>query len=152
MDKIKREGFKGNSRFPCKIEILFFIFTEDTFPLKQARDRISKMPAIIDTVPARNTKSNSFRPDSEKSYDATVKRLMKEQERVMRESKNIGGKNTKKQSARTAIILAETMDKREEEEDEEEKQVIGQSQPRVVLKRQKRKVGHRAGGGYNIRF
>jgi hypothetical protein len=108
------------------------------------------MPAIIDTVPARNTKSNSFRPDSEKSYDTTVKRLMKEQERATRESKNIAGKNTKKQAARTAIILADTMDKREDEQ--EETHIIGQSKQRVVMKRQKRKVGHRNGGGYNIRY
>lgn len=106
------------------------------------------MPAIIDSVPIHNNKSNSFRTDADNANRFTVKQLQKEQERLLRESSNHGGKNKRKQSAR----IASRIDTDEIQAETVAVSIIGVANKRVVLKRQKRKPGHRTDGGYNERY
>jgi len=68
--------------------------------------------------------------------EATLKRLQKEQERLARAPSCRLGKNDKKQTARTNIIL-------DEERTYEEMPSEKPQQKRVVLRKQKRKPSHR---------
>jgi hypothetical protein len=71
---------------------------------------------------------------------SAVTRLSKEQERLSRESKNRGGKTELRRNARLKIVLGTT---EEPEEVEEAKEQITIKPVRVVLKRVRRKIGHR---------
>jgi len=70
---------------------------------------------------------------------SAVTHLSKEQERLSRESKNRGGKTELRRNARLKFVLGSTAE--EIEEDSEE--LIAVKPIRVVLKRVRRKVGHR---------
>jgi hypothetical protein len=67
-----------------------------------------------------------------------LKRLQKEQERLARAPSCRLGKNDKKQTSRTNIILDEQIERIQEASETENPQ-----QKRVVLRKQKRKQGHR---------
>jgi hypothetical protein len=67
--------------------------------------------------------------------------LSKEQDRTSRESKNRGGKTELRRNARLKLVLGTTDEN--DEEQEEAKEQIAVKPIRVVLKRVRRKVGHR---------
>ena len=83
---------------------------------------------------SKNTRIN-FRSIRRKE-EQTVKRLQKEQERLARAPSCRLGKNDKKQTARTNIIL-------DEERIQEATSTEKPQQKRVILRKQKRKQGHR---------
>jgi hypothetical protein len=74
--------------------------------------------------------------------EAKLKRLRKEQERLARAPSCRLGKNDKKQTARTNIILDEQIE-RIQEATATDKQNATDKQKRVVLRKQKRKESHR---------
>jgi len=80
-----------------------------------------------------NRKENALKED------AKLKRLQKEQERSNRASSCRLGKNQKKQIARTNIILDEQI----ERTDELEELPPREQSVRIILRRQRRKQGHR---------
>ena len=83
---------------------------------------------------SKNTRIN-FR-NIRRKEEAKLKRLEKEQERLARAPSCRLGKNNKKQTARTNIIL-------DEERIQEAIATENPQQKRVVLRKQKRKPGHR---------
>jgi hypothetical protein len=70
---------------------------------------------------------------------SAVKHLSKEQERLSRESKNRGGKTELRRNARLKFVLGST----EEGDTDEDVEQIAVKPIRVVLKRVRRKIGHR---------
>jgi len=111
------------------------------------------MPAIIDTVPNRVTRSNTYISDEDRVLNKKMKQLKKEQDRAARDSKNRGGKLNLRQQARRNSFLEEKQEEQENKEQEEQtekyyKNIHKESIPvlekkRVLLKRHKRKPGHR---------
>ena len=103
------------------------------------------MPSIIESTTMRVTKSNTFHSDQERVMTKKLTQLKKEHERAARESLNRGGKTKLRREARTKNILK--VDERiQETEEREEVPLLGVKQHRVVLKRFKRKPGHRGTG------
>lgn len=108
------------------------------------------MPAIIDTLPIRATRSNMYISDQEKVLNKKMKQLKKQQDRAEKDSKNRGSKLNLRQQARRNSILEEYKYPEQEEEEQEKyyEKIVKESIPvsekkRVLLKRHKRKPGHR---------
>ena len=103
------------------------------------------MPVIIDTIQTRFTKSNNYSLNEEKGVNKKVKQLKKQQDRANRESKNNGGKTKNRIEAHRRFILEDENIKESIIDEKEETYVSNLNDKRVVLRRLKRKPGHRDG-------
>ena len=112
------------------------------------------MPAIIKSSNMRVTKSNTFRSDEERVMTKKITHLKKEQDRASRDSTNHGSKTKLREEAKKKIVLeddslVESEDSEIKRPDQNKRQ--GVKTERVILKRLKRKPGHR-GTGSTERF
>ena len=103
------------------------------------------MSAIIESVETRRNKANAYITEQERSNNKKLTQLKKQQERASRESSNRGGKTKLREEARTRIILEESDGEQAETDTREQESIsnIGVKSKRIVLKRIKRKQGHR---------